>query len=318
MHDANTDPAHCRRRKIRCLLVEGNSQQRCENCIRQKKNCVFSPVDEQNVIESPSQSSTNVGAGSSPPSTKPPSHLELGLGMPFERAHVLGSFPSLPSHVPPGFSGSPLGPEGALPGQGDPMPGFLARGISDFETGAMPPSGFQQAPVDYRPPWKQSDGFRSSSQSSMDRLQPPSCWRSSPTVNSGDFAPFLSAGFAMPPPGHHNVSISYPPPTPHAWHQSQEARSISYGNIKDAGESGHIPSNVGYQPPPAQEVKPAGAATYPLLDVNCATAQGAVGSPHSASLGTPLIPFPQRHPFAFQSQTQVAVSAPPLPRQQQS
>lgn len=36
---------HCRRRKIRCLLHKDDSQGRCSNCIRLKKECNFYPVE---------------------------------------------------------------------------------------------------------------------------------------------------------------------------------------------------------------------------------------------------------------------------------
>lgn len=42
---ANLDTGHCRRRKIRCALAEGDPQGRCSNCIRLKKECIFTPVD---------------------------------------------------------------------------------------------------------------------------------------------------------------------------------------------------------------------------------------------------------------------------------
>ncbi|KAF2223594.1 hypothetical protein BDZ85DRAFT_111655 [Elsinoe ampelina] len=37
--------AHCRRRKIRCVLAEGDSERRCANCIKLKKECIFTTVD---------------------------------------------------------------------------------------------------------------------------------------------------------------------------------------------------------------------------------------------------------------------------------
>lgn len=38
---------HCRRRKIRCLVSADDSEGRCENCIRLRKECQFYPVDQQ-------------------------------------------------------------------------------------------------------------------------------------------------------------------------------------------------------------------------------------------------------------------------------
>lgn len=44
---SNTVLAHCRRRKIRCLVAPDDPQNRCQNCIRLKKECHFYPVDQQ-------------------------------------------------------------------------------------------------------------------------------------------------------------------------------------------------------------------------------------------------------------------------------
>jgi hypothetical protein len=40
---------HCRRRKIRCILAPEDMDNRCQNCIRLKKECQFHPVDQQNI-----------------------------------------------------------------------------------------------------------------------------------------------------------------------------------------------------------------------------------------------------------------------------
>lgn len=46
---------HCRRRKIRCLVAADDTQGRCENCIRLRKECQFFPVDQQPPIEKKSR-----------------------------------------------------------------------------------------------------------------------------------------------------------------------------------------------------------------------------------------------------------------------
>lgn len=60
--------AHCRRRKIRCLVAEGDLQGRCQNCIRLKKDCVFYPVDQQGAIDDQAQAFNQTPAGSAPDS----------------------------------------------------------------------------------------------------------------------------------------------------------------------------------------------------------------------------------------------------------
>lgn len=108
--------AHCRRRKIRCLVAEGDPQSRCQNCIRLKKECVFYPVDQQSAVENKSQSSGKAGGASSTVSSSPP---EVGVGRPFEEPREAGGFPTLPSNAPPGFPGLPLEQGTGMPHQGN-------------------------------------------------------------------------------------------------------------------------------------------------------------------------------------------------------
>ncbi|EGP87671.1 uncharacterized protein MYCGRDRAFT_93114 [Zymoseptoria tritici IPO323] len=80
--------AHCRRRKIRCLMSENEGEGRCANCIRLKKECVFYPVDQQAAIDAQAESSaggrTNNGSrASSAASISPP----LGATRPFDHQH---------------------------------------------------------------------------------------------------------------------------------------------------------------------------------------------------------------------------------------
>lgn len=51
---------HCRRRKIRCLVAADDTQGRCENCIRLRKECQFFPVDQQPPIEKKSRPSSRL------------------------------------------------------------------------------------------------------------------------------------------------------------------------------------------------------------------------------------------------------------------
>lgn len=50
-----TFTVHCRRRKIRCLVAPDDTEGRCENCIRLRKDCQFFPVDQQPPIEKKSR-----------------------------------------------------------------------------------------------------------------------------------------------------------------------------------------------------------------------------------------------------------------------
>ncbi|KAJ5110241.1 transcriptional regulator family: Fungal Specific TF [Penicillium argentinense] len=51
---------HCRRRKIRCLVAADDTQGRCENCIRLRKECQFFPVDQQPPVEKKSRPSSRL------------------------------------------------------------------------------------------------------------------------------------------------------------------------------------------------------------------------------------------------------------------
>ncbi|KAJ5772479.1 hypothetical protein N7520_003008 [Penicillium odoratum] len=54
-HRTSVACVHCRRRKIRCLVAPDDSQGRCENCIRLRKECQFFPVDQQPPVEKKSR-----------------------------------------------------------------------------------------------------------------------------------------------------------------------------------------------------------------------------------------------------------------------
>ncbi|KAM0722782.1 hypothetical protein Q7P37_002224 [Cladosporium fusiforme] len=304
--------AHCRRRKIRCLLAENDAHERCQNCIRLKKECVFYPVDQQQALDNRSQSGPKSGAASVPSSAVSPSPPELASGRPFERNRQYGSFaslPSLPSNAPPGF-GMPIGSGSNLAGQGDFLPGYAAHGMPEADGVGMSGEeyGFHQTPTDSHRPWEQMGDLRSPNApmaNARDSMQ-SQYWRSSSTGSgpSADFAPFPTNGTAM---SQIPSDFSYPMPNSQSWHPSQTARSISYGQMQDVGPPGYNPSPVGYAPQPAQEVQPAAATTFPPVD----TSRHATASEqHSAAHG---MPYAQPSPFMFQSQGGISVS--PLPGQ---
>ncbi|KAJ5213788.1 hypothetical protein N7449_000957 [Penicillium cf. viridicatum] len=54
-HRTSVACVHCRRRKIRCLVAPDDTEGRCENCIRLRKDCQFFPVDQQPPIEKKSR-----------------------------------------------------------------------------------------------------------------------------------------------------------------------------------------------------------------------------------------------------------------------
>ena len=310
--------AHCRRRKIRCLVAEGDPQDRCQNCIRLKKECVFYPVDQQQMLDTRSQSSAKSGAASVPSSAVSPSPPELASGRPFERSRQYGSFPSipsLPSNAPPSFA-MPLGHGGPLPGQNDLMSGHPAHGLSSHEPVGMPPSeyAFQHAATDGQRHWDQVSDLSSPSahmNRPRDSMQSQYWARSSPTVaSSADFAPFPTAGSSAAQMQHPDGHFQYPIPQAQAWNQPQAARPMSYGHLQEAGSQGYMPSAVGYPPQSAHEAH----STNPTPYGSSATTQAPTLAPNTVSMGNPMMPFGHpHHPYMFQ--TPGSVSASPVSSQ---
>lgn len=315
------ETAHCRRRKIRCLLAEGDDQERCQNCIRLKKECVFYPVDQQQTLDDPSQPGSKSGPGSVPSSAVSQSPPELASGRPFERSQQYGSFPSLPSlpsNAPPGFN-VPIVPGSTLPGQGDFMPGFPGHGLNDSDSTGVPHSeyAFQQTPTDSQRHWEQVNGLSSPNPSvhrARDSMQ-PQYWRSSPTAPSADFATFprnSSAAASQISP--QDASFPYHVPSAQNWPQS--ARSVSYGHIHDVGPGGYVHSPVGYAPQTQHESQTTSVSSYPAADGIHAHALPTVSGHSMAPSGQPMMSFGQPHSYMFQSHGPGSAS-PGLPQQQQ-
>lgn len=311
--------AHCRRRKIRCLLAEGDSQDRCHNCIRLKKECVFYPVDQQQMLDTRSQTGPKSGPESVPSSAVSPSPPELASGRPFERSRQYGSFPSLPSlpsNAPPGPGfGLPLGHGGTFPSQGEMIP---SHPLSSHDSIGMPPVeyGFQPTQADGQRHWEQV-GDLSSPSASMNRARDSmqsQYYRSSPTVPStADFAPFPNnaASTAAPQMQHPEGSFQYPinQAQAQAWNQSQMARSMSYGHLQEVGSQGYIPSAVGYPSQPSHEGQPTVTASYGSSNAT----QASTLAPHPATMGNPMMPYGQQQPYMFQGPG--SVSASPISNQ---
>lgn len=314
-------PAHCRRRKIRCLLAEGDPQERCQNCIRLKKECVFYPVDQQQALDNRSQPGVKPGPGSLPSSAVSPSPPELASGRPFERSRQYGSFPSLPSlpsNAPPSF-GMPLGSGSSLQPQGEFVPPFPGHGLPSSDGVGVPPSdyAFQQAHADGQRPWEHVSDMNSQTppmHRMRDSMQ-PQYWRSSPTAPTADFAPFPNGGSPM---SHMPQDPSFPYTVSNAQglYPSHSHRSTSYGQMPEAGHPSYIQSTAAYPPQPAQEVQPmhhSGAATFPPADGRHTPVMTTGPGHTSAPGGTPIMPYGQPNPFMFQSQG--AVTASPIPGQ---
>ncbi|KAH0367875.1 hypothetical protein KCU65_g4362, partial [Aureobasidium melanogenum] len=188
--------SHCRRRKIRCVLAEGDDMGRCNNCIRLKKECVFYPVDSAGGPESRAQTKGSKDSSvisNSPTEMHPP-------GSKLEHDHEMGRFPHLASNAPPEY------------GTVDPNTGL---GIS---TATPVASEFAFA----RP------GYPSIYAGDMSGTEPPTPvhWNSS---QMGDYSNYSTTAEHSP-----NVypSFAFPQQREEYALQQPPIRSMSYGHIE--------------------------------------------------------------------------------------
>lgn len=124
-HRTSVACVHCRRRKIRCLVAADDTQGRCENCIRLRKECQFFPVDQQPPIEKKSRPNSRLG---SQPGERP----------------VTTPISSSPSNLNPESVDAfyPYSPISLSASSGQDMTGFNTGGFP-----ATPMSGFQPDPT---------------------------------------------------------------------------------------------------------------------------------------------------------------------------
>lgn len=98
------------------MVDENDPQQRCQNCIRLKKECLFYPVEQQGAMEERSQSSSKAA----PSSTVSSSPGDIGSARSFDEREGHNEFPTLPSNMPNSYHGMPLGLGSATYNQGIP------------------------------------------------------------------------------------------------------------------------------------------------------------------------------------------------------
>ncbi|KAI5370873.1 putative zn(2)-C6 fungal-type DNA-binding domain-containing protein [Septoria linicola] len=248
--------AHCRRRKIRCLIAEDDSEQRCQNCIRLKKECVFYPVDQQAVIDARSESSSKSRAPSAPPSavsTSPTQQSARG----FEHHGYTGQYPA-PS-VPPvstSFQGIPVVPASGMPIQANYSPqAYNMQTPSDHPSSQWSPADYsghnRQAPMISRTP----------------SAQPP--FARFPPSQAADVAPYpgpeqpgqASSNVPHAQYGYGSQQMQQPPPN---WQsQGQPGRAISYSeyppNYAQYPQASTLSSSYSRQPilqPPMTAMMP--------------------------------------------------------------
>ncbi|KAK3673117.1 hypothetical protein LTR78_006957 [Recurvomyces mirabilis] len=288
--------AHCRRRKIRCVIADADPQQRCQNCIRLKKECVFYPVEQQNALDNRTESSSKAVTDSGPSSVVSVSPPNNATDRSFESTREFPPFAALPSNASSTFQGLPLEPGSAIFGQGYAMKDYTYRSDAYGRTW---PSTTSMV----------TDSSDTTSASSYSR------YSHAPSVN-GDFSPFpANEPVQTSPHNPHPPSFDYAmgrndmswQPQSHHHHQHHQQqqqqqqqpplRSMSYGHI-DQSQNNHVPYTPSY---PAIARSPMLAMQYqpPVLHTQGMPPMSQQLAPHSAPVGTGNPAFAQPLPYAF-------------------
>lgn len=246
--------AHCRRRKIRCLLAADDPEQRCQNCIRLKKECVFYPVDQQAMLDARSEALGKSGPPSAPSSAVSTSPLQSGRRG-FDHAFT-GSYgdPAMPP-ISAAYQNMPI-----VPRSDQPVPGSYSPQDHSF-----------QAPGQPAPPWATADFVEQHSRktpvSRTPSAQPP--FTRYAEAPAADVAPFPGPESpAHPSPSVPQVPCGYNmeqmQQQPHGWQsQSQVTRAVSYSDYPQSYNARYqqtppppLPSSYPHQPsmhPPIQQ-----------------------------------------------------------------
>lgn len=193
----------CRRRKIRCILADDDSRERCVTCIRLKKTCAFHPPDGQHNDTARFQTFNNAGPTASLSTTRSFSFARQNLGWALGRAEQLESPPTSSSSAPILFADPRFGPWSTLPNGS-------VYGSSGFENDLTLLFAFQPSFADGLEPWNHLNRF--SSEETMDRednVSQPSRL-SNLMVSAEHCAKFPSAEAVAWLPSQYNMSASYP------------------------------------------------------------------------------------------------------------
>lgn len=214
---------HCRRRKIRCVLPEDESQQRCINCIRLKKECIFYPVDQQTALDAQSESSSKTrvpSTASSTVSSSPPHSSTRILG---PHGQQNGSHSNLHLEVQSGLRGVPIAPS-------------ISPTASASLNPIVPPHDQyghdHHGPSRLAYPPQQGHALQSWQLPVVNAMgmQPPYATYNNPALQA-DTAPFPGpADIYQPhPPYGDSGMYNHPPaPTPQQWHQHQQQEQPTF------------------------------------------------------------------------------------------
>ncbi|PGH13994.1 hypothetical protein AJ80_06134 [Polytolypa hystricis UAMH7299] len=267
-HRTSVACVHCRRRKIRCLVAEDG--QRCENCIRLKKECNFFPVDQQPPVEK--RTRTGSKTATTPTETSIPSSTGSG--------HMLNRKDSYFQYQPVPLSSSqeisPFDP-GA----------FVGNPISTFSQDSLVPPEYNVVqPLNPSVPWD-DPYFAQQVPGGIVKGQVPNQPASHWAQSSSPVAATPTTPGVLPPA---NTSSPYAPaPDGTAWNM-HSARSMS---LATPGDPSSYPSQ--YQAQPVPEFKrrmTAPVDTYSHPNINPVVPQ-LPSSPSGVSYGTqtPTVPY---------------------------
>ncbi|KAL6919372.1 hypothetical protein FSST1_003398 [Fusarium sambucinum] len=263
---------HCRRRKIRCIASPNDTQGRCINCIRLKKECSFFPVDQESIDDSRGRQGSKASTGAKGNSTT--SSPATSISKPVEQSRR-----AKPSFVPSAKRPLPI----TVPTTGD------ATGAVGFQpqTNASLPSPSSKTPIETSNQttagWIITAPDQSPSTSS--ELSAPWQTYASGSPMSTQFSPFTSVAQSPSgwPPG---TSESIPQGNVDtAWgHFAPPTRSMSYG-----GEplNNNHPSQYSLMAPGRQFERRSSA----LSDAYTTSMNGVVPGFDGSNVNTP-IPFP--------------------------
>lgn len=311
---------YCRRRKIRCLLAENDLRGRCQSCIRLRKDCIFSSVGQDRVHDSRPQAEESSGVELllAPAASLCP--VQPALEKPLEDDRNFGSFPtnfSLPVVTIPGGE-LQTATEDQKTTHHDVIPSLLAHefaGMGDLGLHFQDCGFWTISTVNQQ--LCHSNGLLPNILISRSRnTVRPWSWASSPQLRD------LPAGLAHIPYTHSAAAMSdssffHPVPKTQNWHTSQIAgQSMLHDQINNGGSSTYTPVPAVHQPQRIPEVLP--AAFSSAISVNSSQESDTLTRMKVSNYGptpdsTPVVPFKQPNPFAFQSQG--AVLAVPIPGQ---
>ncbi|KAH9819757.1 GAL4-like Zn(II)2Cys6 (or C6 zinc) binuclear cluster DNA-binding domain [Teratosphaeria destructans] len=272
--------AHCRRRKIRCLVAEGDPQSRCQNCIRLKKECVFYPVDQQSAIENRHDPSHKSGH---PPGPSPMSSMTTdgGASNPnLEQSHLFVAPPTLQSHGSSTFEGLPIDPGNAFPVRGWPPGPLLDRRQSEHVPGAFSqPEYSYDAPQDGGNHWGAGGEYPGHMTTGPVESIPAFFGRFNNHTVPGDFAPFPINEFAPHAQAPHHQQYNF-------GNAPQPMRSVTHGSIQS------LPSMNPHHPMQTPQHSQIRYGQPPSLNPHVASMQ-----PHDLGPQSAPVAYGQAHPY---------------------